>query len=76
MTREHSGKRNDDQVERLLTTAEMADILRVEPNTLLLWARRGRVPSIRMGARTVRFDRLRVVSALDGDATDPKAVPS
>jgi excisionase family DNA binding protein len=40
--------------ESLLSASEAASLLGIHPNTLLLWARGGRVPSLRLGRR-VKF---------------------
>jgi excisionase family DNA binding protein len=37
--------------EALLSSAEAATLLHIHPNTLLLWAREGRIPSMRLGRR-------------------------
>lgn len=39
---------------RLLVASEVAAILRVEPATVLEWARRGDLPHVKLG-RSVRF---------------------
>ena len=48
----------------LITTADLAVRLRVSPETVTSWARRGRIPSYRFGHRTVRFDFPEVVKAI------------
>jgi excisionase family DNA binding protein len=40
---------------KLLTTREAAELLRVSVETVKLWARRGRIPSIKLGPNTRRF---------------------
>ena len=40
----------------LLTTPEMAKILRISESGLRKLVRRGKIPYIRLGARTIRFD--------------------
>jgi len=37
--------------EALLSAAQAAPLLNIHPNTLLLWARRGTVPCLRLGRR-------------------------
>jgi excisionase family DNA binding protein len=37
--------------EALLSAAQAAPLLGLHPNTLLLWARNGRIPSLRLGRR-------------------------
>jgi excisionase family DNA binding protein len=41
--------------EPLLPPEQAAALLGIHPNTLLLWARQGRVPCIRVGTRRVTF---------------------
>jgi len=43
--------------DELLTVAEAAALLRVQPSTLRYWAREGRVPCVRLGPRATRFTR-------------------
>ena len=40
----------------LLTTGEVADRLGVREATIRNWAKRGTLPSVLLGARTLRFD--------------------
>lgn len=40
----------------LLTAEELATRLRVRPGTIRVWARRGRIPSVRLSPKVVRFD--------------------
>jgi excisionase family DNA binding protein len=49
----------------LLTAAELADRLRVKPETVLAWHRSGRIPSIRLSYKIVRFNLGEVVAALN-----------
>ena len=48
----------------LLTAAELADRLRVKPETVLAWHRSGRIPSIRLSYKVLRFNLGEVVAAL------------
>jgi excisionase family DNA binding protein len=48
----------------LLTAAELADRLRVKPSTILEWQRSGRIPSIRLSHKVLRFDLDAVLTAL------------
>jgi excisionase family DNA binding protein len=48
----------------LLTAAEIADRLRVRPSTILEWQRSGRIPSIRLSHKVLRFNLGDVVTAL------------
>ena len=49
---------------RLLTAEELAERLRVRPNTVKAWARDGRIPAIRLSPKIIRFDLDEVVEAL------------
>lgn len=51
----------------LLTAAEMAARLRIKPTTLQEWAREGRVPSVRITPKVIRFDADAVILSLSGD---------
>jgi excisionase family DNA binding protein len=48
----------------LLTAAELAERLRVKPETVLAWHRSGRIPSIRLSHKVLRFNLGDVVAAL------------
>jgi excisionase family DNA binding protein len=48
----------------LLTADEMAKKVRLKPATVLEWARLGKIPSVRVNAKTVRFDPADVVAAM------------
>ncbi len=50
--------------DELLTADEMATRLRVRPETLRGWSRRGLIPAVRISRKTVRFDPDAVMSAL------------
>ncbi|WP_304451992.1 helix-turn-helix domain-containing protein [Nocardiopsis sp. YSL2] len=53
----------------LLTTREVADLLRVRPVTVALWARAGKVPSVPMGDGGVGHPRDQVLDLVErGDA--------
>jgi excisionase family DNA binding protein len=39
-----------------LSTREVAKILRVRPETITAWVRQGRLPAIKIGTKTYRFD--------------------
>ncbi len=53
------------EVEPLLTAREIAAAVRLEPQAVLLLARKGVLPSIRLGYKTVRFRMSEVLAALD-----------
>lgn len=54
----------------ILTAEELSKRLKVSPDTVLLWAQQGKIPKIKVSAKTVRFDWQEVVRALT--ATDGK----
>ncbi|MCH8269997.1 MAG: helix-turn-helix domain-containing protein [Planctomycetes bacterium] len=41
---------------RLLTPAELSERFGLKENTIRRWARDGRIPCVRLGSRTLRFD--------------------
>jgi len=49
--------RQQNTTERLLTAREVADRLSVSVETVLRWARDGRLPSVQLSNRAVRFHR-------------------
>ena len=51
---------------RLLTPEEMAEDLGVEPETLLLWARQGKIPAIPAAGDLLKFRSGEVLAALNG----------
>jgi excisionase family DNA binding protein len=62
--------------ESLLSAAEAALLLGIHPNTLLLWAREGRVPSLHLGRR-VKFRASSLNEWLSGTKlVEPFALPS
>lgn len=48
----------------LVTADEIAVRLRVRPGTVRDWARRGIIPSVKLGAKTIRYSPSAVVEAL------------
>ena len=42
--------------QELITATELAERLRLKPETIRLWAREGRIPALRPTAKTLRFD--------------------
>ena len=48
----------------LLTADELAKRLRVQPSTVKIWARMGRIPAVRVLPKVVRFDLDEVVRAI------------
>lgn len=53
-----------DQSSKLLTALELAVRLRVSPDTVRAWARRGAIPSLRPSPKVIRFDLDAVLAAL------------
>lgn len=50
--------------QELITATELAERLRLKPETIRLWAREGRIPALRPTAKTLRFDLNNVLFAL------------
>jgi len=44
------------EAERLITTSELAERLGVTSETIRKWTREGRIPCLRIGRKTLRFD--------------------
>lgn len=61
-----------DRTTDLVTTRELATRLRVTPDTVLSWMRKGRIPAIRLSAKVILFDVKAVVAAVR--PTPPKEV--
>jgi excisionase family DNA binding protein len=49
----------------LWTAEEIARALRVDDRTVLAWAKEGRIPSVRLARRVVRFDPNDVMAAVN-----------
>lgn len=61
--------RSDHVTQPLITASELAAVLGVTTHTIRHWARMGRIPCLRVGQKTLRFDREAVLAALrDGRA--------
>jgi len=52
----------------LLTASELAGRLQIRPRTVQSWARQGRIPTVRLSAKVVRFDWRAVLTALGDQA--------
>jgi excisionase family DNA binding protein len=48
----------------LLTTDQLADRLHLRPRTIQAWARQGRIPTVKLSAKVVRFDWTAVLAVL------------
>jgi excisionase family DNA binding protein len=60
------------QATELLTTEELATRLRVSPETIRAWARRGCIPTLRLSPKVIRYNAEAVLAALS--ATPVKGV--
>lgn len=58
--------------EEFLTARQLAAILQVSESTVRRLAREGRIPSIRLTARLLRFHLQSVMNALDGTQHKPR----
>ena len=62
--------------EPLISASQAAAILGIHPNTLLLWARKGKVPSLHLGRR-IKFRASSLNEWLSGTTLkEPFALPS
>jgi excisionase family DNA binding protein len=52
----------------LLTVNQLAERLRIRPRTVQQWARQGRLPSVRLSPKVVRYDWVAVLAALRNQA--------
>lgn len=50
--------------ESFLSARDVADRIGVAPKTVKEWGRQGRIPTVRLGWRTVRYDWPKVKAAL------------
>lgn len=62
-----------DQATELLTARELAKRLRVSPETVRAWGRRGYIPTLRLSRKAVRYNLTAVLAALS--TTPAKGVP-
>ncbi len=68
-------ERSTSETRPLITAGELAAILGVSTHTVRHWARTGRIPCLRVGQKTLRFDRDAVLAAIrDGHAKAGGAV--
>ena len=58
----------------LLTVEEVAERLRLTSETILRWAREGKIPAIRISPKVLRFDWDAVYQALTRGSTSTKEV--
>ena len=57
------------------TAAELAEIYRVTPKTILIWHREGTIPSEVHVGQTIRFDAAKVAAALKRRTRDKSIKP-
>jgi excisionase family DNA binding protein len=60
--------------ERLLTARELAERLGVSTETVLRWARRGRLPAVYLSSRAIRFREADIDAWLEQRATPRRGV--
>ena len=67
----------NDKREEFLTARQLAALLQVSESTVRRLAREGRIPSVRLTSRLMRFHLSSVMSALDGTQTKtrPRRTP-
>ena len=61
-----------DKREEFLTARQLAALLQVSESTVRRLAREGRIPSVRLTSRLMRFHLSSVISALDGTQTETR----
>jgi predicted site-specific integrase-resolvase len=59
----------------LLTANQLAEHLQIRPRTVRLWARQGRIPTVRLSPKVVRFDWGAVLAALRDRAKSQEGRP-
>jgi excisionase family DNA binding protein len=59
--------------DELLTAEEVADRLRVKPDTIIGWAREGRIPAHRLSRKVIRFRFDDLVAALEREVFGDQA---
>jgi excisionase family DNA binding protein len=61
--------------DRLSTANELARMLHVKRRTVILWAHQKKIPSQKMGSRTIRFNMPEVLDALNNGHKTPEQQP-
>lgn len=56
--------------DELLTAADLAARLRVQPDTIREWSRKGRIPSVKITPKVVRFDFEAVLSVFKVECSE------
>ena len=64
----HSHSPKEDGREEFLTARQLASVLQVSESTVRRLAREGRIPSVRLTPRLIRFNLKAVYKALDGNS--------
>lgn len=64
----HSHPPKEDGREEFLTARQLAAVLQVSESTVRRLAREGRIPSVRLTPRLIRFNLKAVYKALDGNS--------
>jgi excisionase family DNA binding protein len=59
----------------LLTVSQLADRLHLCPRTVQSWARKGRIPAVKLSAKVVRFDWQEVLTALRNQSLREETTP-
>jgi excisionase family DNA binding protein len=67
--------RSHAQTDRLLTPAEVAGLLRVDPKTVTRWADQGRFHSIRTLGGHRRYSEVEIMAFLAGSGQVPRRAP-
>lgn len=62
-----------DRDTELLTARELAKRLRVSPETVRAWARRGAIPTLRLSRKAIRFNVAAVLKSLAERGGVPRA---
>jgi uncharacterized protein YjcR len=60
----------------LLTAEGLAERLHVRPSTVREWARRGRIPTVRLSSKVVRYSVAAVIQAVSNARRGEKGVPN
>jgi excisionase family DNA binding protein len=59
----------------LLTVAQLAERLQIRPRTVQAWARKRRIPAVRLSAKVIRFYWRQVLLAIQKRAERRKDTP-